>query len=75
MAVLRILKSRTRDKDLKGQCISLMEKIGSFAYTKKVLGKLYAQIQEEIKLLGGNPLLEALLEKISPEDGQVMCLT
>lgn len=42
-----------------------MEKIGSFAYTREVLEKVHHDIQQEIRHLGGNPTLEALIEKLN----------
>ena len=60
-----ISKQRTRDESLKRHCVSLMEKIGSFAYTREVLKKLGEEIQEEITSLGGNPMLEAFVAELA----------
>ena len=59
--VAAILKQKTNDEDLKRYCVSLLEKIGSFAYTRKKLEELEKEVRDEIRSLGGNPLLEALL--------------
>ena len=59
--VAAILKKRTTDEDLKRYCVSLMEEIGSFAYTRKKLEELEREILDEIRNLGGNPLLETEL--------------
>ena len=56
--VLEIVKQRTENEDLKRYCVSLLEKIGSFAYTKQKLEKMEEEIRQEIKSLGGNPLLD-----------------
>ena len=63
--VSAILKQRTRDVKLKRRCMLLLEQVGSFAYTREVLAKIYEDIQREIELLGGNPPLEALMEKLA----------
>ena len=62
--VAAILKKRTKDEDLKRYCVSLMEKIGSFAYTREVLEKLRIEIREEIEALGGNPLLDTFMDDV-----------
>ena len=62
--VLNIVKQRTDDIDLKRFCLSLIKEIGSLAYTKKKLEKLEEEIREEIKNLGGNPLLEKFLTEL-----------
>jgi len=56
-----ILKQRTNDIDLKKHAISLMKEVGSFEYSRKKLDTLKAEIQEEIKILGGNIVLEGLM--------------
>ena len=63
--VSAMLKQRTRDVKLKRHCVLMMEKIGSFAYTRQVLAKMYEAIRTEITLLGGSPPLEALMEKLT----------
>ena len=41
-----------------------MENIGTFAYTREVLEKLREEIQAELRVLGGNPLIEAFMVEI-----------
>lgn len=59
-----ILRQRTRDVEVKRYCVGLLEKFGSFAYTRKVLEQLDNEAREEIAVLGGNPLLESLLDDL-----------
>ncbi|XP_063226841.1 terpene synthase isoform X2 [Bacillus rossius redtenbacheri] len=62
--VINILRQRTRDVDLKKYCISLLERFGSFAYTRDTLQELDAEAREEIARLGGNPLLVEILDSL-----------
>jgi geranylgeranyl diphosphate synthase type 3 len=47
--------------DIKKYAVSIMEKTGSFEYTKKVMKEYEAKIKKEIERLGGNQTLEQLL--------------
>ncbi|XP_028033153.1 geranylgeranyl pyrophosphate synthase [Bombyx mandarina] len=62
--VLHILRQRTRDVEVKRYCITLLEKLGSFRYTRGILNDLDARAREEVARLGGNPQLEALLDDL-----------
>ncbi|XP_076646182.1 geranylgeranyl pyrophosphate synthase quemao isoform X1 [Halictus rubicundus] len=62
--LMNILRQRTKDIDVKRYCINLLEKFGSFAYTKAVLEELDQKARNEIQRLGGNPLLITLLDEI-----------
>ncbi|KAK9506238.1 hypothetical protein O3M35_008209 [Rhynocoris fuscipes] len=62
--VLNILRQRTRDIEVKKYCISLLEKFGSFAYTRDVLAALDCEARKEIASLGSNPLFEAILDEV-----------
>ncbi|XP_017956576.1 geranylgeranyl pyrophosphate synthase isoform X2 [Drosophila navojoa] len=62
--VLHILRQRTHDIEVKKYCISLLEKLGSFQYTRKVLESLDAEARAELTRLGGNPFLDRLLNKL-----------
>jgi geranylgeranyl diphosphate synthase type 3 len=50
--------------ELKKYCVTLLEKFGSFSYTRHTLEELDAKIRAEMAKLGGNPLLEALLDEL-----------
>ncbi|KPJ02936.1 PREDICTED: geranylgeranyl pyrophosphate synthase [Papilio xuthus] len=62
--VLHILRQRTRDVEVKRYCVSLLERLGSFQYTRDALQALDAEARAEVARLGGNPLLEALLDEL-----------
>ncbi|XP_045534875.1 geranylgeranyl pyrophosphate synthase [Papilio machaon] len=62
--VLHILRQRTRDVEVKRYCVSLLERLGSFQYTRDALQALDADARAEVARLGGNPLLEALLDEL-----------
>nr|CAD7599386.1 unnamed protein product [Timema genevievae] len=62
--VINILRQRTRDLELKRYCITLLERFGSFAYTRNILQELDTDAREEIAKLGGNPLLEDILDQL-----------
>uniref|UniRef100_A0A336LC35 CSON008509 protein n=1 Tax=Culicoides sonorensis TaxID=179676 RepID=A0A336LC35_CULSO len=62
--VLHILRQRTRDVEVKRYCIGLLEKLGSFKYTREVLDELDKQARKEVQLLGPNPIMENLLNDL-----------
>ncbi|XP_075161137.1 geranylgeranyl pyrophosphate synthase quemao isoform X2 [Haematobia irritans] len=62
--VLHILRQRTNDVEVKKYCITLLEKLGSFRYTRNVLESLDEEARAELKRLGGNPHMEMLLNKL-----------
>ncbi|CAH0702732.1 unnamed protein product [Spodoptera exigua] len=62
--VLHILRQRTRDLEVKRYCITILERLGSFAYTRETLHGLDEEARREVARLGGNPHLEALLDDL-----------
>lgn len=62
--IINILRQRTTDVDVKKYCISQLEALGSFAYTKEVLEDLDSKIRVEIKRIGTNPFLLTLLDEL-----------
>ena len=50
--------------ELKKFCVALLEKFGSFSYTRKTLEKLDAEVRAEVAKLGGNSMLEAILDEM-----------
>lgn len=58
------MRLRTRDVDVKKYCVSLMEKFGSFSYTRQTLDGLVVEAKKEIERLGGNPHLDAMLDEL-----------
>lgn len=63
--VMNILRQRTEDVDLKKFAISCIEASGSFAYTVEVLTQLEKSSLLEVARLGGNPMLEVLIDRLS----------
>ncbi|KAJ3664466.1 hypothetical protein Zmor_000029 [Zophobas morio] len=62
--VMHILRQRTKDIEVKKYCVVLLEKYGSFDYTKKVLAELKRQAQDEVNKLGENPYMADVMEHI-----------
>ncbi|XP_022188980.1 geranylgeranyl pyrophosphate synthase [Nilaparvata lugens] len=62
--VINILRQRTRDLDVKKYCITLLDKFGSFHYTRETLQQLDEAARAEVSRLGGNPLMEAILDEL-----------
>ncbi|XP_015588368.1 geranylgeranyl pyrophosphate synthase isoform X2 [Cephus cinctus] len=60
--IMNILRQRTKDVEVKRYCVSLLEKFGSFAYTRTVLRELDKKARDEIERLGGNPFLIKILD-------------
>ncbi|XP_034940460.1 geranylgeranyl pyrophosphate synthase [Chelonus insularis] len=63
--VINILRKRTTDVEVKKYCVSLLEKFGSFVYTRSVLEDLDKKARKEVERLGGNPLFMKILDKLS----------
>ena len=59
-----ILRQRTRDVELKKYCVTLLEKFGSLSYTRRTLEELDAELRAEVAKLGGNPMLEDVLDEM-----------
>ena len=57
-----ILRQRTQDVELKKYCVTLLEKFGSLSYTRDILEELDTILRTEVAKLGGNPLLEDILD-------------
>ncbi|XP_015188442.1 PREDICTED: geranylgeranyl pyrophosphate synthase [Polistes dominula] len=62
--IMNILRQRTKNIEVKRYCVNLLEKFGSFAYTRHVLETLDKKARDEIERLGGNPLLITILDEI-----------
>jgi geranylgeranyl diphosphate synthase type 3 len=67
------LQKRTTSLSLKLHTVNhLKNHTKSFTYTRSVLQTIYAQIEEEVKSLGGNELLEKILGMLGvPEEVEV----
>lgn len=62
--LLDILRQRTRDVEVKKYCVSLLEKLGSFQYTRETLEALDQEARKENELLGPNPIMNQLLDEL-----------
>ncbi|KOC63014.1 Geranylgeranyl pyrophosphate synthase [Habropoda laboriosa] len=62
--LINILRQRTKDIEVKRYCVNLLEKFGSFAYTRAVLEELDKKARDEVQRLGGNPLLVEVLDEL-----------
>lgn len=59
-----ILRQRTKDVEVKKYCIQLLEKLGSFKYTREILLSLDKQAREEVAKLGPNTYMDNLLNDL-----------
>ncbi|XP_050453529.1 terpene synthase-like [Cataglyphis hispanica] len=66
--IRNILKQRTASIEVKRYCVELLEKFGSFKYTRNVLEKLEMKARDEIERLGGNPYLIKILDELKNLD-------
>ncbi|XP_054266724.1 terpene synthase [Macrosteles quadrilineatus] len=62
--VIHILRQRTRDVEVKRYCITLLDKFGSFAHTRETLLQLDREARDEVSRMGGNPLMEEILDEL-----------
>lgn len=49
---------------MKKYCVSLLEKLGSFKYTRETLEALDKEARNEVELLGPNPIMNTLLDEL-----------
>jgi geranylgeranyl diphosphate synthase, type III len=50
--------------EVKKYCVSLLEKLGSFKYTRETLEALDKEARNEVELLGPNPIMNTLLDEL-----------
>jgi geranylgeranyl diphosphate synthase type 3 len=62
--LINILKQRTEDVDVKKYAVQYLEQMGSLIYTKDRLDALYSEVLSHISILGGHPVLAALVQKL-----------
>ncbi|GFY63675.1 geranylgeranyl pyrophosphate synthase [Trichonephila inaurata madagascariensis] len=62
--IMNIIRQRTTDVEIKRYAVDLMEKMGSFEYSRNVLKELDAQARTEINRLGCNKYLIAVLDEL-----------
>nr|CAI5847949.1 unnamed protein product [Callosobruchus analis] len=62
--ISHILQQRTREHEVKKYCVSLLEKYGSFEYTRQTLNQLQKEAKDEVEKLGGNPYMEDFINSL-----------
>ncbi|EZA58642.1 Geranylgeranyl pyrophosphate synthase [Ooceraea biroi] len=62
--IRNILRQRPKEIEVKRHCVQLLEKFGSFEYTRRALEEWDAKTRIEIERLGGNPLLKKILDSL-----------
>ncbi|CAI2180418.1 2484_t:CDS:2 [Funneliformis geosporum] len=65
--LINILKQRTTSIDLKHFAVQIIQDTGSFEYTKDYLSKTEEKARSELKRLGGNPILEKIMDLLHVE--------
>ena len=60
-----IVRQRTTEVDVKKYCVQLLRRTGSFDYAAAKLRALKLQIETQLRELGGNPLLEKLMNDLA----------
>jgi geranylgeranyl diphosphate synthase type 3 len=63
--LLNILRKRTKDVELKKFALTLLQNTDTFNYCLQFLETLEKEIRAEISRLGGNPLLEKIIDRLS----------
>lgn len=62
--MMNIVKKRTKDLEIKKYAVDVLEKLGSFAYTRQVLQQLDVDARKEAEKLGGNPYIVQVLDEL-----------
>ncbi|XP_060523894.1 terpene synthase [Cylas formicarius] len=63
--IMNILRQRTKDVEVKKYCVKLLDKFGSFEYTRLTLKNLEAEAREELKKHAPNPYMEEFLTSLA----------
>ncbi|CAO3597065.1 unnamed protein product [Absidia cylindrospora] len=63
--LLNILKQRSQSIELKQFALQLLEKTKTFAYCRRFLAKMETEARNDIALLGGNQMLEKIMNMLS----------
>ncbi|CAL7939532.1 unnamed protein product [Xylocopa violacea] len=62
--IRNILNQKSTDIELKRHCVNLLNKVGSYEYTRNVLEELDKEARNEVERLGGNPLFHKVLDSL-----------
>ncbi|XP_068915374.1 terpene synthase-like [Tenebrio molitor] len=72
--ILNILRQKTTDIEIKKRFVSLLEKFGSFEYTRKTLEKLRDEAIDEMNKIGKNPRMEEIFKIVLNDlESEVYC--
>ncbi|KAI8099674.1 geranylgeranyl pyrophosphate synthase [Halteromyces radiatus] len=63
--LLNILKQRSQSVELKQFALQLLEKTNTFDYCRQFLSKMEKEARDDIQSLGGNPMLEKIMNMLS----------
>lgn len=69
--LLNILKQRSNSLELKQFALQLLEKTGTFEYCRQFLQVLEVDARQEIKDLGGNRMLEMIMDALSIKESVI----
>ncbi|CCI44927.1 unnamed protein product [Albugo candida] len=67
--LLNIMKQRTKDVEVKKYAIQYLEKQGAAAQTKAKLDDLHGNIKSQLDGIGGNPILEKIMDSLHSSIG------
>merc|ERR1712059_178206 len=62
--LVKILRQRTHEVEVKKFAVSLIERAGSFEYTKRVMDELDKKIRTEVERLGGNSVISRVMDEL-----------
>jgi len=60
-----IVRQRTTEVDVKKYCVQLLRQTGSFDYAASTLRQLKIEIESQLDHLGGNALLQKLMNELA----------
>ncbi|KAI9318160.1 isoprenoid synthase domain-containing protein [Dichotomocladium elegans] len=63
--LLSILKKRSGSVEIKQYALQLLEQTGTFDYCRQFLSEIEAEVRQEIRRLGGNTMLEEIMDSLS----------
>ncbi|KAI7901604.1 geranylgeranyl pyrophosphate synthase [Cokeromyces recurvatus] len=69
--LLNILKQRSNSVELKQHALHILERTNTFSYCRQFLQVLEKEARNEIKILGGNRMLEKIMDALSINEDTV----
>ena len=71
---MEILRMKTTDNDLLLEALELLKHAKSLDYCRNIMIDLEEEIQQEIVALGGNPMMENILDKFRCSNKYVLSM-